>query len=391
MNETEQHTSEQTAQCCVCCWTALSEVIAYRSFRRVTSDCRPWPAGGRLAVCARCGCVQGIPDETFVREINAIYTSYAIYHQSQGEEQTAFDTCTGAAAPRSRRLLSRFLERVKLPMTGRMLDVGCGNGATLKAFSHIRPAWSLVGTELNEKYRSDVEAIAGQDGFYTSALEAVPGDFDLISMIHVIEHVVNPLELLKGLRSKLRPGARLLVEVPSYRQNPFELLIADHRTHFDAPSLSLLLERAGYAVEVVAEDWVAKELSVVGRVNGGGTTSSARSTSASVDCGSLEPKLLWLASVVAAWRSLAASRPIGIFGTSIAATWLASELEGAAAFFVDEDEARIGKQFMRRPILHPRQLIEGSEVFLALPTNLAESVAHRLQRAGVRYHIPPHA
>jgi hypothetical protein len=87
-------------------------------------------------------------------------------------------------------------------------------------------------------------------------------------------------------------------------------------------------------------------------------------------------------------RRLAVQGPIGIFGTSIAATWLAAELEGAAAFFVDEDAARVGKRLMNRPIFAPGKLDAGSNVLVALPHTLAESVARRLERPGVRYHIP---
>ncbi len=103
----------------------------------------------------------------------------------------------------------------------------------------------------------------------------------------------------------------------------------------------------------------------------------------------LERKLRWLERTVAAARELAAKGPMGIFGTSIAATWLAAELEGAAAFFVDEDAAQVDKRFMDRPVLHPLQLQAPAEVFVALPPELAESVAKRLQQPGITYHAPP--
>ena len=264
-------------------------------------------------VCRQCGCVQNLPDSTFLREIAEIYRAYAIYHQSDGQEQPAFDASTGAAAPRSRKLLDRFLENVELPSTGRMLDIGCGNGATLKAFRQLRPAWSLVGTELNEKYRASIEAVAGNEGFHAGAPQAIPGEFDLVSMIHVLEHVIEPLDFLSKLRSKLAAGGILLVEVPAYRQNPFDLLIADHRTHFDTASLSLLAERAGYTVEEVADDWVAKELSVVARPTGSRVTSLPPATNGITSRESVERKLRWLAKIAttaANWQRRARSESL---------------------------------------------------------------------------------
>ena len=37
-------------------------------FRRITSDCRPWPAGGRLCACQGCGSVQKLVDDAWNRE-----------------------------------------------------------------------------------------------------------------------------------------------------------------------------------------------------------------------------------------------------------------------------------------------------------------------------------
>jgi SAM-dependent methyltransferase len=341
-----------------------------------------------MGICRACGCVQKFADAAFLADVEKIYAGYELYPQGHGQEQRAFDASTGGSLPRSALLLTQLIERFPLPPKGRMLDIGCGNGATLRAFKQIRPEWSLMGTELNESHRASVEAIAGPGGFCTAPPEAVPGTFDVISMVHVLEHVIQPAEFLGALRSKLGPQGVLMVEVPAYPQNPFDLLIVDHRTHFDVSSLKLVLERALFHVDIVADDWVAKELTLVAHAGGPNCRSPINPSNAAAGRDSLDRKLLWLEKVVATARDLMATRPIGIFGTSIAATWLAAELE-TAAYFVDEDAARVGKLFMGRPVLHPTDLQFGSDVFVAMPQPLAQSVAKRLQRPGVRYHAPP--
>lgn len=374
--------------CGVCACTQLVELEAYRRFKRVTSDCRSWPAGGRLCVCAVCGAVQTPADEVFRREIDEIYRGYEIYDQSEGAEQAVFDNISGAAASRSGRLLERLLLHRPLGRSGRMLDIGCGNGSTLSAFHKLRHQWSLTGTELSDKYRSKVEAIAGAGSLFTCAPADVPGHFELISLVHVLEHVIAPVKFLADLRSKLAPDGLLLVELPSYRANPFELLIADHRSHFDPTSIGSVVQRAGFGIELMSDEWIAKELTVLAKAADenepllGNDTSHINQV---VDA--VKTKLAWLGGVVRMAGELCNTKILGLFGSSIAATWLDAELDQKTAFFVDEDPLRVGRSWRGRPILHHRQVPSGSDLFIPLPGPMAAQVAKRLARPGVQYHF----
>jgi 2-polyprenyl-3-methyl-5-hydroxy-6-metoxy-1,4-benzoquinol methylase len=390
------------------------EFPAFRAFRRITSDCRPWPAGGRLCGCPSCGSVQKIVDDAWNREVAELYAGYAIYDQAAGAEQAVFDQATGAAMSRSTRLLAALRGEVELPVTGRMLDVGCGNGAMLRAFSQAMPGWSLAGTELGDKYRGTIESIAGVERLYTCQPWEVPGEFDAISMIHVLEHIPHPEAYLKQLVTKLRPGGMLIVELPHHVANPFELLIADHCTHFAADTAATLLQRAGFDVLQTAEDWVPKELTLVARrplwsagacsrfsssddmrtdssaavgpVGGADVLKSGGKPSHSKDC--VAARLEWLAEISAAARELATKRNIGLFGTSIAGTWLFAELEGRAGFFVDEDPHRIGTRWHDRLVYHPREIPAGSSVVVPLPRPLAENIARRIARPDFELCLP---
>ena len=130
------------AVCSICGTSAIEELLEYRSLRRVTSDCRAWPTGGRLGVCRACGAVQKPADAAFLAEIDDIYRSYAIYHQAAGAEQAVFEQSSGLPASRSVKLLDTFRQHANLARTGRMLDVGCGNGATIRAFGQVAPGWT---------------------------------------------------------------------------------------------------------------------------------------------------------------------------------------------------------------------------------------------------------
>jgi len=391
------------AACGICGSATLEEMADYGALRRVTSDCRAWPAGGRLGVCRGCGAVQKPADDAFRADIDAIYTSYTIYHQGAGAEQAVFEQSSGLPASRSVRLLRTFRDHTALKPTGRMLDVGCGNGATIRAFGEVVPGWTKVGTEFDAKYRAAVESIPDTEPLHVGPVEAVPGVFDVITMIHVLEHIVDPVDVLATLRGKLAPGGLLLLEVPHHPANPFELLIADHRSHFTADSLVRALTAAGYGIVSVAEDWIPKELSVVARaasrqtapresphagagIAGDPAPSVATATAA---CARITASLAWLRHTAEHLRRLGAAQPLGLFGTSIAGTWLAAEAGTAVAFFVDEDPARVGRSYLGRPVFAPADVPAGSRVFVGLPPAVAAGICGRLARPGVTFLPPP--
>ena len=178
----------------------------------------------------------------------------------------------------------------------------------------------------------------------------------------------------------------LFIELPYYVENPFELLIADHATHFDAQTIQTLLESAGLKIDTVQTEWVPKEISVVA----GNLPATGINTPISFANPPVLSLLEWLRSVVSHAASVAGrSRRFGLFGTSIAATWLFSELEGKVAFFVDEDINRTGRTHFDLPIYSPGEIPEGSDVYVVLPPKISGQVARRLHSGKVIYHTVP--
>lgn len=372
--------------CHVCGENQLAAVLPYAKFKRVTSDCKPWPAGGSLWVCGQCGTAQAQTNETWQTECNRIYSQYTIYHQSKGAEQAVFSPGAEAAGvgageaqamARSDRLVDQIHRSIAIPSHGRLLDIGCGNGALLRAFHKRRPDWKLNGVEVGEQNRPMVEQIPGLEKFSTDP--NIPGPFDLVSLVHVLEHIPQPVEFLKSLLPKLSASGLLLVEVPNCAENPFMFLVADHATHFFPAHLRTAIERAGFEIVVLATDWIAKEITAVARL---GAASKVRMPQAPDEGGMEEvsARLSWLQRLASTCRYLAkGKRTFGIFGTSIAATWLFAELNGVPQFFVDEDPNRIGQEHLGRPIYGPPSAPQGGQIVLALPPAMARAIARRLE------------
>jgi SAM-dependent methyltransferase len=367
-------------KCHVCSSGDLYEHEGYRNLMRVTSDCKSWKSGGGLCTCRNCGCTQAICDQDWRASIEFIYADYEIYHQGGGEEQKVFDSATGRTLPRSEWLLERISAHARLPAGGRALDVGCGNGRFLKAFGSAYPDWRLSGTEFNAKYRTTVESLPGVECLFTGPLSKVPDNFDLVFLIHVLEHIEDPVPFLREVGAKLSAPGLLFVELPSYESNPFELLIIDHATHYSLATAAWVLSQAGFASLVSSDTWVVKELSLLARRGDAGPPVPEASLER------VEKAIRWLQLVAKTAKEMSSqNRSFGIFGTSIAATWLAAELDNPPRFFVDEDANRIGQLHLGVPVVSPAQAPTGSIVFVAQPIPIARLITDRLRRSDVSY------
>ncbi len=376
-------------QACHVCGTGESvrEVPGYQRLKRVTSDCRGWVDGGWLGVCAVCGTTQHRFDVAWHAQAKEVYSGYEIYHHSGGAEQAVFGGggggASGAAESRSSRLLSRLIGAVSLPASGRLLDVGCGNGALLReAGRHLRN-WRLTGTELSGKHRGAVERLPGVERMVVGDVTEAQGRFEVVTLVHVLEHVVEPGALLAAVKQKMSEGGLMVVQCPDQGVNPFDLLIVDHATHFTDRTLGSLLGREGFEV-VAGGSWVTKELSVVARAGGGGTHDVA---DARLEWERAAEQVRWLHAAVEWAQRCAETRSVGLFGTSIAATWMLGVLGERVGFFVDEDPSRVGKRYHGREVIAPEQVPAGSEVLMMLPLEVARRVVDRIGRAGVAWRL----
>jgi 2-polyprenyl-3-methyl-5-hydroxy-6-metoxy-1,4-benzoquinol methylase len=339
-------------------------------------------------ICGACHAVQSRADHQWFDEIREIYGSYYAYRQADGVEQSVPDGAGGELRRRSDILLTHLSAVPGVPNSGKVLDVGCGTGATLRAFSK-RGQWRLYGLEIDNKNLPFLEVIEGFESLYTCAPGDVPERFDLVTMVHALEHFPDPLTTLRGLRKKVTPGGRLFVEVPNADDNPFDYVIADHMMHFTSSSLTRLAVNSGFKINCLSDAWVAKELSM--------TAQPADKRGACVEQSPGVPsvhdpplQIDWLKRVInVSSQAMAISVNFGLFGTAVAATWLCNILGDKVSFFVEEDPTRIGRLHMRRPVIAPHQVKPGSAVFMPLTPQVANQIASRLSGASIELILPP--
>jgi 2-polyprenyl-3-methyl-5-hydroxy-6-metoxy-1,4-benzoquinol methylase len=361
-------------QCSICSGTHCSEVPSFSRLAKVSSDARACHFGGTLVTCNTCGAIRKVTDPAWRSAIDEIYRSYDIYFQAAGGEPH-IHTSTGPV-PRSRALLERLARSVDLPQRGRLLDIGCGNGAFLKSASTILPGWKLSGTELNNRYREQILAIPGVTTFHSGPLSDLDGQFDVIVLSHVLEHIETADAFLIEVAGLLAPDGILFIQVPNIAENPFDLLIVDHCHHFRPTELQWMAGRVGLESLIAAEDWAPKELTLVARRG----VQPASAAPPHGNSGLAKAHVDWLHRLAQIARQQQQDSPqgIGILGTSIAATWLFQELPTPPGFFVDEDPNRQGKTYLGCPVLSTADAPPGRPVILPMPPRIAAALAQRL-------------
>jgi len=149
---------------------------------------------------------------------------------------------------RARRAIVLDTAKAWLPTgtgTPRILDYGCGTGLNLVALGQLGDAYGLephpraVALARSRGVRVEPMAEAATE-------HPFGGDFDLICMLDVLEHVEDDAAALVRLRSWLRPGGRLLLTVPAY---PWmwsdEDDVSHHLRRYTRPRLRRAIEAAG--------------------------------------------------------------------------------------------------------------------------------------------------
>ena len=140
----------------------------------------------------------------------------------------------------------------------RIVEVGCGNGLFLRKLVSY-PLSGNSGYGFDPSYTGETSELNGRLQFfrryYDSESTNIPAD--VVVCRHVIEHVPEPLQVLRNIRKALgnSPGARIFFETPCVewilRNQVIWDFFYEHCSYFTADSLTAAMQTAGFRVESV--------------------------------------------------------------------------------------------------------------------------------------------
>lgn len=120
------------------------------------------------------------------------------------------------------RYFARWLRRLQLPADSEVLEIGSGDGVFAYFIAAQMPTASVVGLELNPIEAQVCQRIAREENFDNLSFESRSllemkqfRQFDFAYCLDVLEHIADDEEALREILGVLRPGASLLIHVPS--------------------------------------------------------------------------------------------------------------------------------------------------------------------------------
>lgn len=184
----------------------------------------------QLAVCNRCGFI--------------FNQSFHEYQPMYGKDYDNTQTCSPLFSAYTNDLVKDLVN--KGVRNCRVVEVGCGDGSFLRKLVEA----GNEGYGFDPSYVGPMSALGGRLMFEKECYE-VPVEADVVICRHVIEHLPDPIKMLRMIRAK-----RVFIETPNVEWILKNQVIWDffyeHCSYFSIPSLTTALETVGFIVEDVS-------------------------------------------------------------------------------------------------------------------------------------------
>lgn len=326
----------------------------------VTSDCKVVGIGIVLYKCAQCGLIQ--KDST--AELQQNYFNEFISHSlSDGEEQVKF--INGVPYPRSELIINKLKKNIK--KQGTILDIGTGSGSFLKSFKQVFKDWTLCGQDIQDNSKEQLLSILDNNDLYIGDIQNINRKFDLISLIHVMGHVVELNFFLSSMDSILKDEGQIIIQTPDLETGFFDIVVVDQITHFTQYSLSNIM--SSRFKNICFFDTINKELTLGININSFLSTRNNQY----IDIGTIAIKFKKFIEYL--YRT---NKQYIVLGCSPSSTYIGAVLNNNLKYFVDEDKNKIGRIHLNRKI-KPLINIHSDNIIILpfLDDNIIEEITMR--------------
>lgn len=200
----------------------------------------------RTVVCCNCGLVAHACIPT-CEELARYYTEH--YRQNYHGNNTPAPYRVVREWKRGQNILARL--QSDLAPGAHVLEVGSGIGCTVMNF--CMAGFSAKGIEPGEGFAEFSRTRMHADIRRCSLSELPPvAEYDLVLLVHVLEHLPSPTDALTRIARLLRPSGKLYIEVPNFNAPhaaPGKQFHFAHIYNFTPATLRMVAAKTGFKVE----------------------------------------------------------------------------------------------------------------------------------------------
>ena len=160
-----------------------------------------------------------------------------------------------------------YMMGLERDVPGKLLEIGAGDGSRLLEFK--KNGWDVIGQEIDSKAigvakrKYNIQLLNDQ----ITDISLSHNSFDAIIMNHVLEHLLNPLEVINKCHQLLKPNGQLIFTTPNtqslthkvFRRAWRGLEPPRHLYLFNISSLRKLMEKSDFLAEKVSIDTFSAE------------------------------------------------------------------------------------------------------------------------------------
>ena len=242
----------------------LTTEIGYWSLASDNPSRKRWIVD--LGYCDDCGHGQLLTDLTKEQ----IADMYLAPSNHRGPTTNYLDGFSSDSLPDHLDILSKFVDR-----NSRILDVGCNQGYLLAAVHKFAdtPEKNILGLDFidTRSWHFPFEKIDINDQSSLVNMSGNHKEFQMVAITNVLEHVLDPITVLSGVRNFVSDDGVLLVEVPNSTENisssrllSTSMVHPHHTQYFTPDSLLHALNRSGFTPVEYRNwdyaDWLSQQI-----------------------------------------------------------------------------------------------------------------------------------
>jgi len=194
--------------------------------------------GTSIVSCRKCG---------LTKTKNFFQPDYKRYHRDEEYQNSEW---------LFRNFFLKKIEQIEefLPKPGRILEIGCSAGTLLILLKS--KGWEVWGVEPSESAEAARKKGIRVIKEYFERAKLTNGYFDAIVLNHTLEHLENPISILKKAKTLLKKGGILLVDVPNFGSLSAKvfgrywgyLAPGEHLWHFTPETLKKVFKKVGFRI-----------------------------------------------------------------------------------------------------------------------------------------------